>query len=106
MLDPASDVDWETPIAHLIPRMPSAMTVGNSCLTGAGGYSISLGFWWHMAFPDDVFKRTLVYKKNNKDSQLVSIVLEFVTVIINYCAAIHVLTSTNLVDPHTSKSGF
>ena len=42
---------------------------------------------------------SIVYKKNNKDGQLVSInVLEFVTVIINYCAAVHILTSTNLVD--------
>jgi hypothetical protein len=27
-----STISWETPIAHLVPRLPSAVTVGDSCL--------------------------------------------------------------------------
>jgi hypothetical protein len=51
---------WETPIAHLIPRMPFATTIGDSSLEGAGGFSIILGFWWHIRFPDEVVQRTLL----------------------------------------------
>ena len=84
-LHPSSGIFWETPIAHIIPRTPTATAFGDSCLKGAGGYYISLGFWWHIAFPDKVIQRTLIYKKDNTDGLLVSInVLEFITVIINY----------------------
>jgi hypothetical protein len=50
-LQPLSSILWETPIAHIIPRMPMATAFGDSCLEGTGGYSISLGFWWHLPFP-------------------------------------------------------
>jgi hypothetical protein len=46
-LKPDSGIEWETPIAHLIPQTPFAMTIRNSLLEGAGGFSITLGFWWH-----------------------------------------------------------
>ncbi len=39
-----SGTKWETPIAHLIPQMPFATTIGDSLLEGAGGFSITLGF--------------------------------------------------------------
>jgi hypothetical protein len=42
---PTSDICWESPIAHVIPRMPTFTTFGDSRLKGAGGYSLSLGFW-------------------------------------------------------------
>ncbi len=42
---PDSDIKWETPIAHIIPRMPKFTSFGDSCLKGAGGYSIPLGYW-------------------------------------------------------------
>ncbi len=38
-------IEWETPIAHLIPQMPFATTIGDSLLKGAGGFSVTLGFW-------------------------------------------------------------
>jgi hypothetical protein len=90
------------PIAHLIPRTPFATTIGESLLVGAGGFSITLGFWWHICFPDEVVQRTLRFKTNNNDSMLVLIsILEFVTVIINYCTALHVVqTSPVTDDPH------
>ena len=97
-----SDVLWETPIAHLIKKTPFAVTVGDSCLDGAGGYSTGLGFWWHLSFPQEVVDRTLLHKPDNSDGRLVSInVLEFVTVVINYCAAVHVITTMAPTDdPH------
>jgi hypothetical protein len=41
---PQSKICWEPPIAYIIPRMPTFITFGDSCLEGAGGYSLSLGF--------------------------------------------------------------
>jgi hypothetical protein len=82
--------------------MPFAMTIGDSLLEGAGRFSITLGFWWHIHFPDEVVHRTLQFKISNNGGMFVSInVLEFVTVIINYCATLHVVrTSPVTDDPH------
>jgi hypothetical protein len=52
-LKPDSGIKWEMPIAHLIPQTPFATTIGDSLLKGAGGFSTSLGFWWHICFPDE-----------------------------------------------------
>jgi hypothetical protein len=93
---PKSNIKWETLIAHIIPRMPTFTSFGDSCLEEAGGYSTSLGYWWHIPFPHKVKQRTLLNKKDNKDGRLISInVLEFVTVIINYCTLLHVVTTTS-----------
>ncbi len=101
-LKPDSGIEWETLIAHLIPWTPFATTIGDSLLEGAGGFSITLGFWWHICFLDKVVQRTFRFKTSNNDSMLVLIsVLEFVMVIINYCAALHVVwTSPVTDDPH------
>ena len=53
-LQPNLIILWETPITHVIPRTPTATAFGDSCLEGAGGYSIELGFWWHIDFPEEV----------------------------------------------------
>ncbi len=47
-------------------------------------------------------QRTLLHKKDNSDGRLISInVLEFVTVIINYCASLHVVRTTSATNnPH------
>ncbi len=69
--------------------MPFATTIGDSSLEGAGGFSVTLGFWWHIHFPDKVVQHTLLFKTSNKDGMLVLInVLEFMTVIINYCTTL------------------
>jgi hypothetical protein len=101
-LKPDSGIEWEMPIAHLIPRTPFATTIGDSLLEGAGGFSITLGFWWHICFPDDVVWRTHGIKTNNNNNMLVLInVLEFVMVIINYCATLHVVRTYPVTDdPH------
>jgi hypothetical protein len=61
-----------------------------------------LGFRWHIRVHDKIIQHTLLFKSDNKDGLLVSInVLEFVTVIINYCAALHIFQTTNVTeDPH------
>ena len=42
-----------------------------------------------MEFEDKIVQRTLLHRKNNSDGQLIFInVLEFITVIINYCGAL------------------
>jgi hypothetical protein len=43
-LSPDSGIKFETPIAHLIPRMPRASIVGDSSLVAWGAYSITLKF--------------------------------------------------------------
>ena len=78
------------------------MAYGKSSLEGAGGYSIGLKFWWHIDFPEEVKLGTLLYRKDNKDGELISINdLEFVTVIINYIASLHIITTTSIInDPY------
>jgi hypothetical protein len=101
-LKPDSGIKWKTPIAHLIPRMPFAMTIGDSSLGGTGGFSVTVGFWWHISFPDKVVWHTLRFKTSNNNGMLMLInVLEFVMVIINYCAALHVVRTSPITDnPH------
>jgi hypothetical protein len=79
-----------------------ATTIKDSLLEGTGGFSIALGFWWHIRFPDEVVQRTLRFRSNNDDGMLVLInVIEFVMVIINYCTTLHVVwTSPVTDDPH------
>ena len=91
-LKPDSGIEIEYPIAHLIPRTPFEMTIRDILLEGAGGFLIKLGFWWHIHFPDEVVQHTLRFRSNNNGDKLVSInVIKFVTVIINYCATLHVV---------------
>jgi hypothetical protein len=82
--------------------MPFATTIRDSLLEGAGGFSTTLGFWWHIRFLDEVVQHTLGFKTNNNNGMLVLInVLEFVTVILNYCAALHVVRTSPITDdPH------
>ena len=89
-----SGITFETPITHLIPRTPTASLVGNSLLTACGGYLITLKFWWHLTFPSSVVKRTLLHLKDNSDKSFISInCLEYVTIIVNYCASLVMFAS-------------
>jgi hypothetical protein len=78
------------------------MTIGDSWLEGTGGFSTALGFWWHISLLDEVVQRTLQFRSNNDDGMLMLInVLKFVMVIINYCAALHVVQTSPVTDnPH------
>jgi hypothetical protein len=71
----------------------------DSCLEGAEGYLVSLGYWWHLPFPEEVIQQTLMHKKDNKYGQIILInILEVVTVIINYCASLHVFMTRSITN--------
>ena len=101
-LEPDSGIIWQAPIAHLIKKTPTATAYGHASLDGAGGFSTELKFWWHLQFPEAVRRLTLLHLSDNRDSNLISInVLEFLTVIMDYCAAYTVITTENITDdPH------
>ena len=86
----------------MIKRTPFATVYGDACLHLAGGYSIGLKFVWWLTFSDSVIKWTLLHLKDNRDSNLISInVLEYLTVIIDYCAAYVIMTIMDVTDdPH------
>ncbi len=60
-LKPDSGIKFETPIVHLIPGTPTASIVNNSLLLAWGRYSITLKFWWHLSFPENMVKQTLLH---------------------------------------------
>jgi hypothetical protein len=101
-LKPDSGIKFETPIAHLIPRTPTASIIGDSSLLACGSYLVTLKFWWHLNFPKEVVERTLLHLKDNSDKNFISInCLEYVTIIIDYCAALTSLASNKINnDPH------
>jgi len=101
-LDNDSDVKFETPIAFIIPRMPTACLFGDSSLLSCGGYSIQLRIWWFLPFPEEIVQRTLLHLKNNKDQTFISInCLEFITIILNFCAALTAFyEDSNIDDPY------
>jgi hypothetical protein len=47
-LSPESGNRFETPIAHLIPRIPTESIIGDRSLV-----VVTLKFWWHLSFPKE-----------------------------------------------------
>ena len=95
-----SGIKFESYIGFLIPRTPFGQMFGDSSLRACGGFCIPLSFWWHLSFPDNIVKQTLLYLDNGKDERFVSInCLEYLTVIINYCGALTALAEKPLDDP-------
>ena len=98
-LSPDSGIKFETSIAHIIPRIPTAQIIGDSSLQGCGGYSIKLKFWWHLSFPVSIVERTLLHLRSKSDPKLISInCLEYVTIIVGYCAALVRLENNRIND--------
>ncbi len=98
-LEEDSEVKWETPIAHMIKRDPTAQAHSDACLDGGGGYSIALTFFWYMTWSTAIYHRTKKFIHNDSDKLFISInVLEFASVIINYCAALTVIETLNVTD--------
>ncbi len=93
-----SGIRWESPLAHVVPRTPIGVPHGDACLTGCGGYCVEFKFWWHLSLPEEIVKRTLIYLKDDSNNDLISInALEFVTVILNYCASLTVLFESDIL---------
>ncbi len=102
-LQPEANITFTTPIAHMISRTPIASLFGNSLLlTGCGGYSLELKFWWHIDFLIQIVKQTLLHIPDESDICFISInCLEYFTIIINYCAAkVYFATALNGSDPY------
>ena len=81
------NIHWETPIAHLIPCTPDYQAWGDSSLDAAGGYSIDLGFYWHLSWPESIHSKSVRFftRKAKFAGEIISInVLECIVVIINY----------------------
>lgn len=94
-----SDVPWASQLAHVIPRTPIGIPFGDACLTGCGGYCTELKFWWHITLPQEIVQRTLIHLADDSAGDLISInALEFVTVIINYCAALSIISGSDLFE--------
>lgn len=86
-----TSIPLETTIAigHMVPRDPVFEAGADACKRAGGGWSVDLKFWWHVVFPDEVIRRA--YLSNNRSGDYISInTLEFVCVIINFAAVIHV----------------
>jgi hypothetical protein len=101
-LESNSGIVFETPIGRLILRMPTASIIDDSSLITCGGYLTTLKFWWHLLFPKEVVKRTLLHLKDNLNKMFISInCLKYVTIIVNYCASLVVFASCKInEDPH------
>jgi hypothetical protein len=98
-LKPDSGIVFETPIAHLIPQIPTASIVGDSFLLSCGGYLTTLNFWWHLSFLPEVIARVLLHLKDNSDKSFILInCLEYATIILNYCASLIVFTTHKIND--------
>ncbi len=71
------------PIAHLVPRDPSAMAYSDSSLHAVGGFSTDLNFWWHLQWPDHIQACAVKARTGNT----ISInALKYAAIIINYIA--------------------
>ena len=43
-----------SPIGHLVRHDPSGRARSDSCLRMAGGFSVDMGFWWYIEWPEEV----------------------------------------------------
>ncbi len=79
-----------------------ASILGDSSLLICSGYLTTLKFWWHLSFLPEVVARMLLHLNNNSDNSFIStICLEYVTIILNYCASLIMFaTQKTNDDPH------
>ena len=58
-------INTSRPITHFVPRDPSGTGWADSCLHAAGGFSIDMGFWWYIEWPEQIRSRTLRYPETS-----------------------------------------
>jgi hypothetical protein len=93
---------WSTPIAHIIPRINDYTAFGDSCLHGAGGYSVKLQFWWHLRWDRKVqshHENDFACFIHNADASHINI-LEFATIVINFIIAQTILVQQQSFSCH------
>ena len=93
------------PIGHLIPRTPDYQAWGDSSLDAAGGYSVDLGFYWHLSWPESIRRKSVHFfrRKAKFNGEIISInLLEYIVVIINYNISSHLYQIKRLrgIYPH------
>ena len=101
------DFAWETPIAHLIPRMPDFEAWGDSSIEAAGGFSLDLKFFWHLKWPDCITSRTLKYFniRSKEGEKIISInLLEYAVIIINYAVVTSIIKEKKLCEKYKYQS--
>lgn len=87
-LDDNSQIEWQSPIAHMIHHEPKGTAYSDSCLHSGGGFSIDIGFWGHMEWPSWVYHHMKKFFASDMNGHFITInVLEFISVIINYSMA-------------------
>lgn len=90
-----STVSLRTPIGHMIPRIQTAVQASDACIYGGGGWCLHYKFWFHIEWPDVIYKRTKKFIE--KGSDLIDInVLEFLAMIINYAGALTAIENDGL----------
>ena len=65
----------------------------------AGGFSIELGFFWHLRWPDSITSKSLKFfkRKAHFNGEIISInLLQYIVVIINYAICSFLFTANNL----------
>ena len=94
LLDDAT-IQWESPIAHLVDRDPTAVSWTDACIFQTGGFNIKMRYIWHVEFPTEIKNRTIKYIGSGPN--LVNInVLEFVGIIINFAGALTAIVEDGL----------
>jgi hypothetical protein len=92
-------ISFKVPIAFIIPKTPMTSLFSDSSLISCGGNSTDLWVWWYLPFPDKIVQQTLLHLKNNVDEKFISIhFLEYITIIINYCASLTVFLESKITD--------
>ncbi len=84
----SSTYNWSLPITHIIKLEPDYEGWQDACLTGAGGFSYSLQFWWIVKWPHHIALRMIWYLGKGNKSLITINMLEYVAIIISLMAAI------------------
>jgi hypothetical protein len=80
--------NWSSPIAHLIELEPDYEEWQDTCLTGGGGFSFNLRFWWILKWPLEIANQTVRHLQKG-DTRLISInKLEYASIVISLAASI------------------
>jgi hypothetical protein len=72
-LDDNSQIEWQSPIAHMIHYEPTGTAYSDSCLHSDGGFSTDMGFWWHMEWPSWVYHRMKKFLANDINGHFITI---------------------------------
>ena len=72
---------------------------GDTFLESGASYLVKLKLWYFVSFLKEVVRWTPTHLKNNEDKNLISInILEFLVIIINYCAVLTVVLTEHVTN--------